>query len=733
MSKIVKQDTNGVKPLLQTGELGYDNYPSGGDAGRVYVGTGSSNIAIAKKAEVAAVDSKVDTHITRVDNPHGVTKAQVGLGNADNTADSTKVVASAGKLTTARNITLGGDVTGTVSFDGSANVTAVGTLATITDSGIGTFKKVTTNTKGLVTGTQAVTQSDITSLLGAGSISNTMLANGAVSNLSGTNTGDETTAGIKTKLGITTLSGSNTGDQTITLTGDVTGSGTGSFAATLSNTGVIAGTYKSVTVDAKGRITGGTNPTTISGYGITDAYTKTESDTALGNKQNTLVSGTNIKTINGSSILGSGDLVISGGSGSGITVTEYDITAMGTTQFSIPALDDIVIIKCTLQSSHQSVILPTTGATLNQIVEIQCKATNTNNPLFVNTSGSISLYPNQSIKVRFNGSSWERISYDCSINSGYGSSSYFNVDNGSLNLDAIGKGVVDIVTSSSASYDISQLKVRFNQVQIIAIGGGGAGGSGRKGAAGTARSGGAGGGAGGITDITLNTISLGSSLNIVIGAGGTGGLAVTTNSTNGNAGGNGGLTSVTLSGDANGTVIVASGGTGGGGGTTAIVNGAVGSFSVKDSIRGTQQGAGGTTSVTNNPNTPTAATSYVPTGGGAGGGISTSNVAYNGGAGGSIAANAIGSTTTVVAVGGNGGVVDSTIPTHGKLIGNFIATAPGGGAASLVAFGPQSGLSPAYGYGYGCGGSGGGAAVDAVNNSGAGGAGSSGAVILRFF
>ena len=54
-----------------------------------------------------------------------------------------------------------------------------------------------------------------------------------VSNTSNTNTGDETAATIKTKLGITTLSGSNTGDQTITLTGDVTGSGTGSFAATI--------------------------------------------------------------------------------------------------------------------------------------------------------------------------------------------------------------------------------------------------------------------------------------------------------------------------------------------------------------------------------------------------------------------------------------------------------------------------------------------------------------------
>lgn len=35
--------------------------------------------------------------------------------------------------------------------------------------------------------------------------------------------------------------------------------------------GVTAGTYKSVTVDNKGHVTSGTNPTTLSGYGITDA------------------------------------------------------------------------------------------------------------------------------------------------------------------------------------------------------------------------------------------------------------------------------------------------------------------------------------------------------------------------------------------------------------------------------------------------------------------------------
>lgn len=46
----------------------------------------------------------------------------------------------------------------------------------------------------------------------------------------------------------------------------------------LSDTGVAAGTYKSVTVDVKGRVTGGTNPTTLGGYGITDAYPKSTSD-----------------------------------------------------------------------------------------------------------------------------------------------------------------------------------------------------------------------------------------------------------------------------------------------------------------------------------------------------------------------------------------------------------------------------------------------------------------------
>jgi hypothetical protein len=55
-------------------------------------------------------------------------------------------------------------------------------------------------------------------------------------------------------------------------TGDVS-STVGTVGLTLASVGT-AGTYRSVTTDAKGRVTAGTNPTTLAGYGITDALTK---------------------------------------------------------------------------------------------------------------------------------------------------------------------------------------------------------------------------------------------------------------------------------------------------------------------------------------------------------------------------------------------------------------------------------------------------------------------------
>lgn len=49
-------------------------------------------------------------------------------------------------------------------------------------------------------------------------------------------------------------------------------------------TGIIPGTFRSVTVDKYGRVLSATNPTTVAGYGLTDVYTIAQIDTALASK-----------------------------------------------------------------------------------------------------------------------------------------------------------------------------------------------------------------------------------------------------------------------------------------------------------------------------------------------------------------------------------------------------------------------------------------------------------------
>ena len=153
--------------------------------------------------------------------------------------------------------------------------------------------------------------------------------------LSGTNTGDETTATIKTKLGTassstdgyltstdwstfngkqnelsgtgfvkisgTTISYDNstylTANQNITLSGDITGSGSTSISTSISASTVIG---KLITgfVSGAGTVTAADS--------ILTAVNKLDGN--IGTKQATLVSGTNIKTVAGVNLLGSGDI-----------------------------------------------------------------------------------------------------------------------------------------------------------------------------------------------------------------------------------------------------------------------------------------------------------------------------------------------------------------------------------------------------------------------------------------
>ena len=110
--------------------------PSANDdiANKVYVDNCINTEKTARENADLTLQSNIDkeisarqAHEARQDNPHAVTKAQVGLGNCDNTADKDKQVATATKLATARTINIqdsSSTNTGTAaSFDGSGNAT----------------------------------------------------------------------------------------------------------------------------------------------------------------------------------------------------------------------------------------------------------------------------------------------------------------------------------------------------------------------------------------------------------------------------------------------------------------------------------------------------------------------------------------------------------------------------------------------------------------------------------
>jgi phage-related tail fiber protein len=199
-------------------------------------------------------------------------------------------ITDAADTTHTHSLTLSGDATGSVTLDNSADTLSL----TLTNSGvtIGTYPKVTVDIKGRVTSGTTLAATDIPSLdwdkITTGKP--TTLTGYGITD--GVNTSEVVTVATANKIlkldASAFLPTSITGNaetatklatgRTISLTGDATGvSGTFdgssnvSFAVTLTDSGVVASTYKSVTVDSKGRVTAGTNPTTLSGYGITDA------------------------------------------------------------------------------------------------------------------------------------------------------------------------------------------------------------------------------------------------------------------------------------------------------------------------------------------------------------------------------------------------------------------------------------------------------------------------------
>jgi hypothetical protein len=182
-----------------------------------------------------------------------IAKADVGLSNVENTALSTW--AGSANITTVGTIGTGtwqGSLIGST-YGGTGVNNAGRTLTISTNSGTLSFTNASTtltiaNTgsiSGTNTGDQTITLTGNVTGSGTGSFATTIAANavtlammadvatGTVFYRKTAATGDpevQTLATLKTDLGLT---GTNSGDQTITLTGNVTGSGTGSFATTI--------------------------------------------------------------------------------------------------------------------------------------------------------------------------------------------------------------------------------------------------------------------------------------------------------------------------------------------------------------------------------------------------------------------------------------------------------------------------------------------------------------------
>ena len=168
----------------------------------------------------------------------------------------------------------------TLSSTGIDTGTGDVTISSSVEGGITSLNSLTASTQTFATGTSG-TDFNISSSTSTHTFN---IPDASSSNRGLITTGTQTIAGTKTFS--STISGSIDGNSAtstklatardISVTGDATwsvsfdGSANASGSLTLANSGATAGTYRSVTVDAKGRVTSGTNPTTFSGYGISD-------------------------------------------------------------------------------------------------------------------------------------------------------------------------------------------------------------------------------------------------------------------------------------------------------------------------------------------------------------------------------------------------------------------------------------------------------------------------------
>lgn len=259
--------------------------------------TGNLDLNTFNILNVGTIDGlDIETHGTR-HNPNGVdpisTAAAVGL-----TTTSTNTAGSANALARSDHTH---QITGFQPLD--ADLTAIAALATS-----GFSARTAANTWAIRSLTAPAAGITITNPAGTAGNPTFALANDLAA-LEGL-----TTAGIAVKTGVdawATRSITSTSLDIVNPTGAA-----GDIAINIGTVGT-PGTYRSVTTDSFGRVIAGTAPTTLSGYGITDAQPLDTTLTALSiYNSNGLIAQTSADNFTGRSIAaGSAKITVANGSG----------------------------------------------------------------------------------------------------------------------------------------------------------------------------------------------------------------------------------------------------------------------------------------------------------------------------------------------------------------------------------------------------------------------------------
>lgn len=230
---------------------------------KAHVGLGDvENLPVATDAEVTAhtaVDKYVLLrHVVSLQQSQAYTKADVGLGNVDNTADADKPVSAAQQtaINNSRNTAISTADADATAKAATAKAEAIAVAAVDADT---KSQQAEQNAIAASTPVAHVGSTGNAHGLATQSVAGFMSAGdkGKLDGITGTNTGDQTTitgnAGTATKLATA---------RNIVVTGDATGTeafdGSANIAinVTLANTGVAPDAYAKVVVDSKGRVTG---------------------------------------------------------------------------------------------------------------------------------------------------------------------------------------------------------------------------------------------------------------------------------------------------------------------------------------------------------------------------------------------------------------------------------------------------------------------------------------------